>query len=171
MTDEDWPTERVVRGWWTYGDLVAGDRETRVRLERGEGADMEEVRTAQSLVWEAVRAGGVEAVELVRALARCATDDDRIGRLAAGPVGDLVTLHGTELAGLIADAAAQDQHLAEVLRYAWVGDASLEEAAQEVLLPWIPHLDVHTLRAPARPRKGRRWKDRAVPGADVSRYG
>lgn len=154
---------RIVRGWWVWHDLGNGDRESRVRLERGEGTDVEEAWAARSAVTEALRDGGLRAVELVQALSHAATDDSRIATLAAGAVGTLVSDHGIDLAHVIADAAAQDPRFAEVLQYAWVLDGHLDEPSRQVLLPWIPHLDQVTVRGPIRSRpKGRRWKDRSV---------
>jgi hypothetical protein len=81
--------EDLVAEYWEFWPLFRGNREERLAAEHG---------AADDAVREAIGVGDPSVVSLLVALAEGAPSDDDAGLLGAGPVEDLLTLHGPRMA-------------------------------------------------------------------------
>lgn len=116
----DWP---VVEDWWRCFRLLAGTRDQRKSLESGEDqAAVAAVLRAESIV----ETGGPESVRLIEELLQqsCGSADNAL--VGAGPLEDLLLLHGEKLAADVEAVASRSPRFAEALGSVWLPDASAD---------------------------------------------
>lgn len=70
----------------------------------------------------AVQDANPDVVDLLVALAEAATDDQALAYLGAGPVEDLIRLHGAQYLEAIDHAARTNKSFRTALRCVWYGD-------------------------------------------------
>lgn len=169
LEDAAWSVERMVGGWWACEESAVR-RSAAVGLDRREGAEDIEYNEARLRLDATVGAGGLEAVELIRALVHAVPEEMEHEEHADIPLTiameDLVCVRDGELADSIVDVAARDDRFAEVLARVEILDHSLDESAFATLAPWVPYLTERSIRR-TRPRpKGRRWKEHGISHED-----
>jgi hypothetical protein len=118
--------DELVEAYWQHWRLGSSeDRDDRLRQPTHAWA-WDEVERAV-----ADRDGDV--VELLVALADAAPDDAALAYLGAGPVEDLVRVHGEAVAAALERAAESDVNLRRALRSVWLdpdGDAAIGERSR-----------------------------------------
>ncbi len=102
--------ERLVETYLAHADAVSHDR-----------ADPEGYWSAAAID-DMIRGDVESAWPLVRELLRKAADDRMLAFIAAGPLEDLISLHGWALMERVAEAARSDQKLRRALTGIWVDE-------------------------------------------------
>ncbi len=81
--------------------------------------------------------GGPDVVELLAALNDAGPSDDRGCTVGAGPLEDLIWMHGDALAGTIERLARQSPSFATALSNVWLDRADASPATEHCLARWI----------------------------------
>ena len=95
---------------------------------------------AFNVVHERMKAGGVAAVNLVRALIEAAPKDSDLWSVGSGPLEDLVRAHGDDLVDLLVGSADRDPRFAEALSCVWVKPETLRATTVQRLGKYVPDL-------------------------------
>jgi hypothetical protein len=95
---------------------------------------------AFSVVYDRMKTGGVQAVDLVRALIEAAPKQSDLWSIGAGPMEDLVRAHGDELVDLLVGSADRDPRFAEALSCVWVKRETLRPTTAQRLSQYLPDL-------------------------------
>jgi hypothetical protein len=106
------PENELVPTYWRHYELSNSDN----RADRLAAA---ELFWAWEEVDQAAKDGGPGIVDLLVALADTAPDDAARAYLGAGPVEDLIRLHGERLRSEIETAARENQHRGTARRSVW----------------------------------------------------
>jgi hypothetical protein len=117
MFDDD-----IVHEYWEHWRRSRGDRADRLEAEKGS--------RARDVVYDAVQAGDPAVIELLAALAEAAPSEEDAGLVGAGPLEDLLSVHGARLARAdgsalleaIDTAARRSVRFRRALRSAYMGD-------------------------------------------------
>jgi hypothetical protein len=123
--------------WWAYQRLARGSREERKALELGQPA---EAQAALDIVAATVESGTADAVRLLVALEDDAPPDDDGVTVGSGPLEELITAHGRELADEIAKNARRSPSFARALSRVWLTPGHLDPRAEAQLSAWVPSL-------------------------------
>jgi hypothetical protein len=105
-------TDEVVPTYWRHYELLASEN-------RADRLAADELFWAWEQVDQAAKDGGPGIVDLLVALSDAAPNDAALAYLGAGPVEDLVRLHGARLRGEVETASRQNQHFAAACRSVW----------------------------------------------------
>lgn len=124
----------VIAAWWEHDRLARRTRQERKRLEQRQEPLAE---AAAGHVLEAVRQGGPGALDLVRGLIVSAVDAEALGRVAAGPLEDLVHAHGDGLIVEIDRLARTDERFAAALNGVWLTHGVLDQRVEDRLAAWV----------------------------------
>ncbi len=109
--------DELARAWWEGRRLADGTRDERKRWSLGEPLDVAEAsERAQRIVED----GGEQALELVMALLRSSPDETGPAMVGAGPLEDLVTGHGDDLAPRLDELARQSPAFRRALASGWL---------------------------------------------------
>lgn len=130
MVQDQWSS--LVGAWWEHHRLAGGTRAERTSLELGEPPV---AVAADERVREIIEAGGRMAIDVLLALAHAVTDGDDPAYLGAGPVEDLVDIHGVPAAAEVAEAARLDPYFARAVTSLWI-PAGLDAEGRSLLSPW-----------------------------------
>ncbi|MBR7835625.1 hypothetical protein KDL01_20285 [Actinospica durhamensis] len=114
MTDD---LDELARAWWEGRRLADGTRDERKRWSLGEPAD---VAAAWERVQRIVGDGGEPALELVLALLRGSPDEAGYAMVGAGPLEDVVTRYGNDLAPRLDELARQSPAFRRALASVWL---------------------------------------------------
>lgn len=107
----------LVPAFWRNYQLTFGDNPAE-RLQAAEWL------WAYEEVDDAAAEASPGVVELLVSLADAAPDDDAVAYLGAGPVEDLIRLHGQELVEEIDEAARRNERFRLALRSVWYDTAT-----------------------------------------------
>lgn len=132
---------QFLHDYWEHWRLAEGDREERLRAERGS--------VAHERVSDAVESGNPDVVELLVALAEAAPSDSDAGLIGAGPLEELLSVHGArlvtrdgaQLLDAIDTGARRSARFRRALRSAYMGDevpAPVRSRLQRFLGPPTP---------------------------------
>jgi hypothetical protein len=123
--------------WWAYQRLARGSREERKALEQGQPAD---ARAARDFVAAAIESGAADAIRLLAVLNDAAPPDDDGVTVGSGPLEELITAHGRELAEEIVKSARRPPSFARALSKVWLTPGHLDPSADSKLSAWVPSL-------------------------------
>jgi hypothetical protein len=84
-----------------------------------------------------VDAGGPEALVLVMALIDAAPTDLGLGKVAAGPLEDLLHAHGDDLVDEIEVLARQSPVFAQALGGVWLSEGAISASTKDRLARWV----------------------------------
>jgi hypothetical protein len=79
----------IVLEYWKHWRRSGGDRADRLEAQKGSWA--------HDVVYDAVEAGDPAVIELLAALAEAAPSEEDAGLVGAGPLEDLLSVHGVSL--------------------------------------------------------------------------
>lgn len=114
--------DQVVQDYWEHWRLARGNREERLRAQRG--------LEAHNHVHDAVEEGDPTVVDLLVALAEAAPTEEDAGLIGAGPLEALLSVHaallatgkGAPLLDAIDVGARRSARFRRALRSAYMGD-------------------------------------------------
>ena len=112
----------VVDDYWEHWRLFRGSRADRLEAQKR--------NVSVEVLYDSVQEGGPGVIELLVALAEAAPSDDDAGLVGAGPLENLLSLHGSRLAtadgsallDVIDTAARRSPRFRCALRSAYMGD-------------------------------------------------
>lgn len=98
--NEDVRLQRLIDGYWKHYRLSTGSRQERLEADRWAWAWDE--------VEEAVADPSSETFEILMALVESAANDDALAYIGAGPLENLINLHGVRFAEQVEESARRD---------------------------------------------------------------
>lgn len=121
MNDLPEDVETIAAGYWRYAHSLRDDLDTDAVWDREADLDCRRYQ----IVYDAVRHGPAQvAWRLVRAVLDV-TPNNELGVTAAGPLEDLVRLHGRALVDAIERHAADDERFRWALGKIWLSEIDL----------------------------------------------
>ena len=113
---------------------MRGTRAERKALDAGEPTD---VQAAYDTIESLLTVGGPDTVELLAALNDAGPPEDQGGTVGAGPLEDLICMHGDALCETIERFARQSPSFAQALSNVWLERGDVSPATEQRLARWI----------------------------------